>query len=1293
MRSRAIPPLHTIHRAKTGEHQWHLKYADEDRQTQISGKIPIHPLLSEIAHQAGMVFDDVLLANSKGMIVYQRKASEFRFTNLKSLFATKVETSWLSALFSLAAEGTSTSNSKTEQSQEIMSPAHLQVTPGGSSYELFVQPVLIPNLVHGEDNGEGESNTWFLCGLTSTNSFRGEYLAIPFTYLLLFVFALVTVFLGLPLLSLALMDTRERLTRFSVFSLILTAFLWATTLTFFILDVSIVRAIKERISEQLQTTAQAIHDGFQIELNRILWQLNDYDKKITGLKDINTPNTPKKDRVAWVARNDIPDPCQESPDRPSPWCFPHYSIMFWADEQGDLRVNWTPQGKRYIHGVHSLRHRDYVSVIQERTLPLMKRQVGDSTIPFYIQPIITLESSERTIVISKPHEQGQPGVTPWVAAIQPDMLSILKTPALPSGTGYAVIHNDDGMVLFHSEAKRSFRENFFEETDRNEALQALTYSRAADSFEGEYWGKGHQFYVMPFQGLPWSLVVFQDKEILRAHNFEILLFAGFLFLLYFLMLAVFCGFLIGVVGRQARKHWRRWIWPNSRYRNQYIGIVLWNLLVAIGMTITMMWIDVPPAYEYLLSVGIPALSFILLCTGLWALRPIPSQDASGSHPIRTGSPFSYGTEGGMNSLYSWMMLSFLLVFAIVPVGNIFSIAHREETDLLMKHHLFTLGQSLIQTQHTPLVPLGEITENGIFQYYPRVTSSSEANMTPLIPDCQSPIHDKPNYGMLTGFSSLSSGIPEHQLSSTQINYILNGILKDGLTPTHLCFGRLHSPMSDEENPAPVFIQRIHKLVRSSSLQSSPILETWGFIQDGTRQNSFKWNVEKSNEERRLSLMLENFPQQRQGASEFTSTGTLILSAEVPFSLWMLPLNATGWWIGVLGGLLVLFLLLRFAIYRTFPLQSHIPKWGMSHLPQEPYKIKSPQNFLVVSPPGTGKSVFAHSQLQHWEVIDLRMTTDEEHWSNSILKDLGRATKGKSTIALDHFEYKLGQPQHDHEKRNLVEGLLMSGHQVYILSSVNLLHHSFSLTPQTQNDSPPSGPTHSDIDWGYIFQSFLLLYFSEPGTPQLIQETIIQKTEPSIPSQLSDQNPIVQAFQTECGPTAHLRSLGQWIRQRTEWIAWSPDQLVANVLRLSKPYYYTLWKSCSLEEKMALFHIAKDGFVHSAHQELPMLHQKGLIRFTPQIQIMNESFNRYILLAADREDLITLERTQSPNTWSRLKLPLLLGVGLLILFMFATQQEFKNSLLALLSLLPVILPAFPELPSFLSASKLGESSEA
>ena len=1300
IRSRGLLPLHTIQRAQTGKHKWHLQYTAPERKTRITAEIPIDALLSEIADQTGKVFDDVLLADPQGRIVYQRNASEFQFTDLKTLFATQLQTSWLSSLFSMVSDATtetsdSSAPSSSRSTKEIISPAHVQIGPGGKSYELFIQSVMIPRLVHGDSTAEEEARTWYLCGLLSTTSFRNEYLAIPFTYLLLFVFILITVFLGVPFLSLALMNSRERLTRFSVFSLLLTTFLLAIALTFFILDVSLVRSIKQRITEQLQVTAQAIHQAFQMELDRILWQLNDYDKKITDLEDIEDVEGPKKRTVAWVARTDIPDPCQAGPGNGSALCFPYYSIMFWADDKGDLRVNWTPQEDPYILGVHPLRHRQYISVVQERTQPLMQRQIGDVTVPFYIQPLITLESSERTMVVSKPHEPVKPGTTPWVAAIQPEIISLLKTPALPSGTGYAVIHNDDGEVLFHSEAKRSFRENFFEETDGNEALQALVYSRTADAFEGEYWGKGHQFYVMPVESLPWSLVVYQDKQLLRALNFQILLLAGFLFFFYFLLLALFFGMIIWLAGRQARIRWRWWIWPNSKFRNRYRGIVLWNFAVGIGFCASVMWFEIPSGYKFLLSVAVPFLSLILLMTGLWIFRPKVAQDNDEPYPNVAVATLPYGTEGRLISLYSWMLLSHLLVFSIVPAGVIYSIAHREETELLIKHNLFTLGQSLLKTQHAPMLEQGILRDNGVFQYFPKQAASDAKSPKPLIHDCASHAREQQHAGMLTGFTQ-PTGFPlpsfDRQRSSAKINFLLNGILKDFLVPTDLCFGQWGLSTDDNLYPEPVFVQEIHKLVRSTSLQSQPVLQTWGFIQDGTREHTVRWKIDTAKKSRHVALLLENFPRQRPESSEFTSTDTLILSASVPFSLWMLPIDSPGWWIGIGSALLLVYLIIRFAIQRVFPLLTHMPKWGLSDVHKPQHHVSTPRNFLIVSPPGTGKSEFAHSQLQHWEVIDLRLTGERQHWSDAILRDLQKVKTAKPTIALDHFEHQLGHPEHDYEKRKLVEGLLLTGHHVAIFSSTNLIQHTFSLTHQSRPTGPQSESEHSTIDWGFIFQSFLLLYFSEPGAPQLIQESIIQKTDPSTLSQLSDHNPIVQAFQTECGPTAYLRSLGQWIRKRTEWITWSPDQLVANVLRLAKPYYYTLWRSCSLEEKMALYHIAKDGFVHAAQPELPILHQKGLIRFTPQVRVMNESFSRYILLASYHDDLLTIERAQTPNTWSRLKWPLLLGVGLIVLFMFATQQEFKNSLLALLSLLPVLLPAFPELPGFFTASKLNETSD-
>ena len=1286
-------------RGRPGDHLWHVVYTDPKRKTQITAQIPIEGLVSEVADQTGKVFDDVLLANAEGMIVYQRQATEFRFTDLKALYAAQEKNDWLTAWFSGSEDEKTTSRATSEHSrsghvQGIISPAHIQIAPGGTSHELFVQPVMIPNSVHGESNVDEGANIWFLCGVLSTASFRQEYLAIPFTYLLLFAFVLVTILLGLPFLSLALMDTRERLTRFSVFSLLLTAFLWSTTLTFFVLDVSMFQATKQRITDQLQTTARAIHNGFQIELDRILWQLKQFDNKITALKDIENISNPKPGQVAWVARTEVPDPCKPQADHESLLCFPYYSTMFWTDEQGDLRVNWTPRKDPYILGVHPLRHRDYVSVIQDQTRPLVTRRVGKWTIPFYVQPLITLESSERTLVVSKPHEPLTPGTTPWVAAIQPEIISLLKTPALPSGTGYAVIHQDNGKVLFHSEAERSFRENFFEETDMNETLQALVYSGTADSFEGEYWGRGHQFYVMPIRDLPWSLVVYQDKQLLRALNFSILLLAGFLFFLYFLVLILFFGLIVWLAGRQARKRWRGWIWPNSQFRIHYRSIAIWNLTVFIGVSLTLLWFDLPSGYEYLISVAAAPLSLLLLIGGLWAFGAGSSQQPSSTYPHRGAVLFSYGSEGKLNGLYSWMMFSYLLVFSILPASIIYSIAHREETDLLMKYNLFTLGQSLLTTQQPPLIAQGQVGDTGTFHYVPKEAGSTTSLQTPLIQDCKNFPPSQDSKDVMKKFSSrslFSSLLSNAQPSPTPVNYILNGILKDILIPTEICFGELHSPVT-HHHQAHIFIPRVHKLIRSTSLQSSPILQTWGFIEDGTRQHSFTWNIDQAMGTRRIALMMKFFPQTEQANAESTSSGTLILSAFSPFSMWMLPLNSPGWWISILVLVLLLCLLIRFSVQRIFPLRSCMPTWDRAHLSEKPPKIKTPRNFLIISPPGTGKSAFTQSQLQRWEIIDLHRIGQGEQWAESTLKALKNAKNVKPIVAIDHFEHQLGHPQHDREKRKLVEGLLMGGHHVCIFSNINPFLHALASLPTAQSDPPQSETFDSTPDWGFIFQSFLLLYFSDPGTPQLIQETLVQQSEPTLPSQLSDLNPIVQVFQTECGPTAHLRSVGKWIRQRTEWIAWSPDQLVANVLRLGKPYYHALWKSCSVEEKIALFHIAQDGFVHAGQPELPILHQKGLIRFTPHVQVMNDSFCRYIVIASHRENLPALEQIQTPNTWARLKWPLLFGVGLIILFLFATQQDFKDSLIALLSLLPVLLPALPELPGFLSASKLNESAE-
>jgi len=88
------------------------------------------------------------------------------------------------------------------------------------------------------------------------------------------------------------------------------------------------------------------------------------------------------------------------------------------------------------------------------------------------------------------------------AAVSPPLLS------------FAVIDQESGTVLFHSDDSRSLAENFFVETERNPQLLALTQVGQSGSFSGHYMGAGHRFFHLPVQGAPWSVVAFYSvKEV------------------------------------------------------------------------------------------------------------------------------------------------------------------------------------------------------------------------------------------------------------------------------------------------------------------------------------------------------------------------------------------------------------------------------------------------------------------------------------------------------------------------------------------------------------------------------------------------------------------------------------------------------------------------------------------------------------------------------------------------------------------------------------------------------------
>jgi hypothetical protein len=101
-----------------------------------------------------------------------------------------------------------------------------------------MQAIAFPSITTNE---QYQDIPWIICGILPSSTFQEQYLAIPFTVLLFCLFLFISAFLAFPFFSLVMMNPGERLTRFSVISLLITNILGAGIGTLFLLDLGFYR--------------------------------------------------------------------------------------------------------------------------------------------------------------------------------------------------------------------------------------------------------------------------------------------------------------------------------------------------------------------------------------------------------------------------------------------------------------------------------------------------------------------------------------------------------------------------------------------------------------------------------------------------------------------------------------------------------------------------------------------------------------------------------------------------------------------------------------------------------------------------------------------------------------------------------------------------------------------------------------------------------------------------------------------------------------------------------------------
>ncbi|MBI1928810.1 cache domain-containing protein [Candidatus Poribacteria bacterium] len=498
------------------------------------------------------VFDDVLVVEEGGGVIFQQNPWELRVTKLDSL---------------VDKEGKKIELSVTNQSSGLF-----DVKLAGTNYKLFLQPVQISlpaktkmgtqtapapaqasSALPASEPAKTEAGIvkWAVCGLVQSDQFRSESLAISYMPLIVFISLFLIVVLSWPFLRVWYMGPKERLGVTNVFSLAFSILMGSALLTFLLLDAYTYICLQEQMDDQLQDFAENIRNNFDIELKAVYSQLEDLNKKVP-------PN--EKPRVKVLT-----DPIT---------IYPYFENVLWADKNGKVLTSWTVYDTS--SAVKDISTREYFKNVKEGRLWSRELKEGNNSnkVHFRLQSLISRGTGKNLAIFAMPPQDSEK----WTAAIMSTQFLSLFQTVVPPGFGYCVIE-DDGNVLFHSDENRNLRENFFAECDNNRRLRSAMFGRAKEWINAQYLGKGHRLYVTPMKDLPWFLVVFRDKGILETATFEMLTISMVLFIVYFIPYGILL-ILLNLVYFLHSGYRAEWVWPDKNRTGGYFQLIAVYLLIS-----------------------------------------------------------------------------------------------------------------------------------------------------------------------------------------------------------------------------------------------------------------------------------------------------------------------------------------------------------------------------------------------------------------------------------------------------------------------------------------------------------------------------------------------------------------------------------------------------------------------------------------------------------------------------------------------------------------------------------------
>lgn len=317
--------------------------------------------------------------------------------------------------------------------------------------------------------------------------------------------------------------------------------------------------------------------------------------------------------------------------------------------------------------------------------------------------------------------------------------------------------------------------------------------------------------------------------------------------------------------------------------------------------------------------------------------------------------------------------------------------------------------------------------------------------------------------------------------------------------------------------------------------------------------------------------------------------------------------------------------------------------------------------LIVVPPA--KDPLTKLDREKWKVLPIPSLLADYRESDDPWPDY--VTDESHPLVITGFDHRLSERHQAMRMLNLIERLALQPDRPILIVSHRHPFDSEIVSFESSNIPVQDRSTVLSRDrWAAAFKNFLVIPYSgfrESDDQMEMVDTIAR-----------DPGSLTRRF---------AQSLWQdWVVNRTIQVdegAEAETRYALGVLRCRYEYW---WADCSPSEKIALWHVATDRFLHCSNSKLYPLLWKGLLKLDPDIKLHSLSWQLFVKQAGDRDQLAFLKHDLKPSTWAKVSRPLLLGLLSSVAFLAVTQQNVREVVIALVPVLPAFLIEIPRLLS-------------